>query len=142
MENKKIKGVSFVLYRPDKTILMQFRDEKSRLYPHTWCFPGGRCEGGEEPLNTVVRETREEYELKIEQNSCALILVQPHEVIADEIHYVFFCPIDAKQQPVLHEGKAMKWMGLEEIKSTPLGFGDDSIIPHLEEFLIARERFR
>lgn len=133
------KGTTFIIYRPDTTIiLMQFRDENSKLFPHMWCFPGGGCEEGEELLDTVIREAQEEYELELDKNSCKPFLTQPHPVIPDETEYVFFCPIDLEQQPVLHEGADMKWMTLEEIKSIALGFGDETIIPYLEKFIQER----
>lgn len=133
--NMQKKGTTFVILRPDNTILMQLRDEKSKLYPNMWCFPGGGCEKNEEPIDTVIREAKEEYELQLEKNVCRLLFVQPHPAIPNETEYTFIYRIDSKQQPKLKEGADMRWMTLDEIKLTPLGFGDETIIPKLEEFL-------
>ncbi len=136
MRHKRTKkGVTFIIYRPDKTILMQFRDEECRHYPNGWCFPGGECEENEKPIEVVIREAQEEYELKLDKNSCKLFLKQPHPAILNEIEYVFFCQINNDQKPILHEGADMKWMTFEEIKSTFLGFGDETIIPRLEKII-------
>jgi GrpB-like predicted nucleotidyltransferase (UPF0157 family)/8-oxo-dGTP pyrophosphatase MutT (NUDIX family) len=137
-ENMK-KGTTFVILRPDNTMLMQLRDDKSKLYPNMWCFPGGGCEENEEPIDTVIREAREEYELRLDKQSCKFLFVQPHPAFPGQTEYIFLCSIDSNQRPVLKEGADMKWMMLDEIKSTQLGFGDETIIPKLEEFLQARQ---
>lgn len=62
------KGTTFIICRPDNTMLMQLRDDKSKFYPNMWCFPGGGCEKNEEPIDTIIREAKEEYELQVEKN--------------------------------------------------------------------------
>jgi 8-oxo-dGTP pyrophosphatase MutT (NUDIX family) len=126
----KRKGVAFLIVRPDKKTLLQLRDGNSRKYKNLWCFPGGVCEEGEEYLDTVVREAKEEYELDIDKKDCTLLMTR----IADNQH-VFACRVDGKQEPVLHEGADMKWMSIDEIKNLAIGYNQGNIIPKLEEYL-------
>ncbi len=48
-------------------------------------------------------------------------------------NYVFICPIDHTQEPVLHEGADMKWMTLDEIKNIDIGFFQNDIVEMLEK---------
>ncbi len=127
------KSITFVLYRPDKTILMQLRDENCKHYPNKWCFPGGCCEKNEKPIDTVIREVKEEYGLKIDKSSRKLIFSGIHPAISNKISYVFLCFVSLDQQPVLNEGADMKWMTIKEIKSISLGFGQEVIISYIEK---------
>ena len=114
---------------------MQLRDESCKHYPGKWCFPGGRCEENERPINTVIREVKEEYGLKIDKSFCKLVFSGTHPVMSNEMSYVFLCFVNSDQQPVLNEGADMRWMTVREIKSISLGFGAESIIPYLEKII-------
>jgi 8-oxo-dGTP diphosphatase len=129
----RITGATFIIMRDFKEMLMQLRDNNSKRYPNTWCFPGGTIESGEDEIKTVIREIKEEYELDIEENNCT-------ELITYDLSYgvsakVFICKCDNNQNPILHEGADMKWMNLNEIKNIQLGFEQEKILPPLEKYL-------
>lgn len=136
------KGAMFIILRPDGTVLMQLRDAKSKFYPNMWCFPGGGCSGDEEPIDTVIREAKEEYGLNLEKSTCRFLM--EYQLLLPENYcptaYIFICPIDLEQEPILNEGVDMKWMKINEIKKIELGFEQKIIIPKLEEFLRFREK--
>ncbi len=50
----------------DKKILLAKRSATCKLFPHHWCFPGGRGEEGETPQEMTVREVKEEINLEFE----------------------------------------------------------------------------
>jgi len=129
----KITGVTFIIIRSSKEILMQLRDNNSKRYPNMWCFPGGTIENNEDAIDTVIRETQEEYELKINRQNCTELMV--YNLSYGSNAKVFVCTFNENQKLVLHEGADMKWMQLEEIKKLQLGFEQEKIIPKLEEFL-------
>lgn len=129
------KGTTFIIFRPNHTILMQLRDENSRLYPDMWCFPGGAADNGEDTIDTVIREAKEEFNLELEKESCKLIDVHLSVYDRSEMQYVYICEIASKQKPVLNEGAGMKWMTLSEIKKLKLGFGQNVVVPRLKNYL-------
>lgn len=141
MTKRMRKGTTFIIIRPDKTILMQLRDDKSKFYPRTWCFPGGLCDSGEDPIDAVIREAQEEYGLRLKKSNCTkLMKYKPKYYGKNLIDYVFICSIDSSQKPVLHEGVDMKWMTLKEIMAIDLGFEQKAYIPPMKDFL--RQKWR
>ncbi len=130
---KKITGVTFIIFRPSGEILMQLRDENSKRYKNTWCFPGGTPESGEELLTTAMREAKEEYEIEVKAENCKELMI--YDLSYGVSAKVFVCLVNQNQTPKLNEGLDMKWMKLEEIKSLQLGFEQEKIIPEIEKFL-------
>lgn len=135
--NKKIIAATFILLRHSGEMLMQLRDSKSKRYPNSWCFPGGTVEPNEEEVVTIVREVKEEYELDVRESDCKELMV--HDLSYGVSAKVFVCRVSDDQKPVLHEGAAMQWMKIDEIKKLQLGFEQEKIIPKLEGFLQAQE---
>lgn len=116
MKNK-VSAVTFIIIRPDGTVLMQKRDDgrgKKILYPNMWCFPGGIKEDNEDYMDCVIRKAEEEYNLKLKKKDCKLIHVYNHDETEND--HVFLCRIDRNQEPILREGSGMKWMKIKEIK--------------------------
>jgi len=141
-KEQKLAGVTFILARPNGEMLLQLRDEKSRYYPNTWCFPGEGAEGDEEPIQMVIRGVQEEYDIRVSKNACQFLTINHLPPIAQEIT-VFICKIDANQTPVMREGKEMRWMNIDEIEKIELGFEQNKFLPlvrrKLEEFLRLRQ---
>lgn len=123
-------GVIFILLRPDGTVLMQQRDERCRRYPHTWCFPGGGSEKGESFKQTAIREIKEEYNLEVEEGNLVILMSR---YLGRQKVYLYKVSQDVN--PVMAEGAAMKWMGIDEIKKLKLGFEQGNIVGKLEKYL-------
>lgn len=119
-------GVIFALIR-DKKILMQQRDEHCPKFPLMWCLPGGGSEEGESREETLLREVKEEYDIDLELSQCTHFMDYN-----DGADNVYICKINSNQEPRLGEGKAMKWMTIEEIEQLDLGFHQAGIIPVLK----------
>jgi 8-oxo-dGTP diphosphatase len=132
-------AVAVALYRSDGRILMQLRDDgrgKVIPYPNTWCFPGGSVEPNESLMECLIREMREEFEIKIHPDACHHLLIHKHDDTED---HMYACKITDGTRLVLHEGADMRWMTLEEIKRTPIAWGAAEILPTVEKFLDQRK---
>ncbi|MDB4978245.1 MAG: ADP-ribose pyrophosphatase [Candidatus Peribacteria bacterium] len=123
------RGVIFLLVK-EKKILMQLRDAQDKRFPNQWCFPGGRCDEGEEYIHTVIREIKEEFDVNVREEDCKLLLKR-----LGARNWVWLCTVP-EAKPVLHEGAAMQWMNLKEIQQIKLGFHQDDLLPFVEEILI------
>jgi len=116
MKNK-VSATTFIIVRPDKTILMQKRDDgrgKRIAYPNKWCFPGGSKEPNEDYLTCAVREAAEEFALVLKKENCKLIHTYSYD--NTENNHVFLCSVDQNQEPELREGAGMGWMTIHDIK--------------------------
>lgn len=133
------RGALFIIWdKKNGKFLLQQRDEQCRYYPHKWCFPGGHKKEGERPIDAALREVFSEYELKFTEQDFSPLLVhqQPH---APGTTQVFVAELPDTQTPVMHEGAAMEWRTLEEIKTLidtqQFGFGQEAFIDTLEEYV-------
>ncbi|MBI4114255.1 MAG: NUDIX domain-containing protein [Candidatus Niyogibacteria bacterium] len=144
MENNiQSKGATFIALRPDGTMLMQLRDENCKMYPGEWTFPGGACDGDEDPLTAAVREAKEEYDLQLDEHSGELLMQYEAPYNNNLVEYVYMFPVTYEQSPVLREGADMKWMDLDEIKHVQVGFHKKEIVvPKLEAFLLRRQELK
>ena len=79
--------VAIVDLRHAHTLMLARRDD-DRGYPSSRCFPGGRLEGREDPVEAVIRETLEETGLMI--SNLGHLGTQPSES-AHPRHYDVDC---------------------------------------------------
>lgn len=106
--------IPLVKYNNSLHILFEVRAKTLRTQPNEVCFPGGKIENDENPLNTAIRETCEEIgicEDKIKVISPLDIFVSPFNTIihpylvfiedinnmkinVEEVEEVFFVPLD------------------------------------------------
>ena len=125
-------AATVLLRRPNGDFLMQLRDDgrgKSIPYPNMWNFPGGAVEPNEDPLNAVIREIEEEFEIKVQLRDCKELWRYTHDHAA--IDHVFLCKVPANTTPILHEGAAWAWMTLDEIEKLKLGFDQGKIVAYI-----------
>ncbi len=77
-----------ILYDKERRILLQHRDENIRRLPGYWAFFGGGIKSGEDPEETIKRETLEELNYILRDPK--LIMVQKLEDKSQkELKYVF-----------------------------------------------------
>jgi 8-oxo-dGTP diphosphatase len=129
---KKAISATVLLQRPDGSILMQLRDDgggTSIPFPNMWNFPGGLVEPHEKPIDAAIRETAEEFEIRLNPTDCNEIWSYAHEHAAND--HIFLCKVPADTTPVLHEGAACAWMTLNEIAKLELGFEQAKIVAHI-----------
>ncbi len=125
-------GVIFALVRDNK-VLMQQRDAHSKTYPFSWCIPGGGSDDGEDYTDTLIREVTEEYSIDLTLDQCSFLMDYDN----GRANKVYVCRINPNQEPILHEGLAMKWMSIEEVEALELGFNQKGIVPVLKKALAA-----
>ena len=61
-----MKGSAVAILDDDSNMLLLLRSEKSRWMPKKWGLPGGKIESGETAEEAVIRETKEEASLNIQ----------------------------------------------------------------------------
>lgn len=53
-------------WRPEAALILTRRSAKLRNHPGQWAFPGGRLDAGEKPVQTALRELREEVDVHLD----------------------------------------------------------------------------
>ncbi len=53
-------------WRPEAALILTRRSAKLRNHPGQWAFPGGRLDAGEAPVQTALRELREEVDVHLD----------------------------------------------------------------------------
>lgn len=118
-----MRGVIFIITRPDKTFLLQLRDGNSKKFPWTWCFPGGASENNENPIETVIREVKEEYDIALDIENIKYLTQTP-----GKNNNVYICNVEQDCKPKLQEGADMKWVTIEELENIELGFNQKPLV--------------
>lgn len=112
------KGVNYIFVRQDKKILLQKRDNIEAIkFPGEYCFPGGHVEKGEDILETVIREIKEEVELDLKPGDLKHIFDNIHTW--GDVSAIFFCKFNYQPKIASNEG-TMEWKTIEEIKNIKL----------------------
>lgn len=139
MTNSSIDtGVVFILLKPSGKMLLQLRDGKARDFPNEWCFPGGtKDEEDKNYIETLLRETEEEYNISLKTENCELIFVYDIPGLVENNH-VYVCKISEDEKPTMNEGADMKWLTIEKIEKIELAFEQRVFIPKLKDFLRVR----
>lgn len=121
-----------LLQRPNGSFLMQLRDDGNGTpipFPNMWNFPGGAVAPNEIPIEAVIREMAEEFEISLDPSDCKEIWKYTHDHAASD--HIFFCKVSADTEAVLHEGAAYAWMMLSEIAELDLGFDQAKIVAYI-----------
>jgi len=129
-------GVTFILMKPTGEMLLQQRDDgrgKKIRYQNMWCFPGGECNHGEEPINAVIREIFEEYRLNVTKDHCYLIRTYEHDEMLD---MVFICMIPENSTPICMEGQSLAWKPMNEIKNFQLAWNQKVFLPDIDKYIL------
>ena len=115
MAEKMYCAVKALLRRGGKFLFVEYASE---LLEGVFDLPGGRIEKGEEPLDALVREVREETGFKVSVGKPVGIYWLAREGDGDQVTaFVFECsgepagtPVNTSQDPI----KAFHWLTLEE----------------------------
>ncbi|MCI8761160.1 MAG: NUDIX domain-containing protein [Clostridia bacterium] len=66
-------GTDVWIINSDNKILIQKRSENKKLEPNVWAMTGGSVMVGENSLETIVREAKEELDIEIDPNKLELV---------------------------------------------------------------------
>jgi 8-oxo-dGTP diphosphatase len=92
---RKATGSAVVITDPSGSVLLL-----RRAYPpFDWVLPGGNAEAGESPVDTALREVREETGLQIELDRMTGVYYQADHQAGEFIHFVFASAL-APGQPI------------------------------------------
>ena len=67
--------------------------------PHDWVLPGGNAEPGESPIETVLREVREELFVDVTPRALAGVYYQADHRAGEFLHFVFHCDVTDVNAP-------------------------------------------
>ncbi len=128
--NKDFDGAKLALISRGK-ILTLLRDAKPDIpFPDMWDLPGGGREGGETPIETALRETHEEFGIRVapdllQYHVCGTGFLNERKTIW------FFGAVDDGFNPETvrfgDEGQKWEMMDIRVFLNHPTG------IPHLQE---------
>jgi len=130
---KQQVGVMAAIIKNGKFLFVR-RHHKSKYEAGKWGFVGGGVEFGENPLDTLKREVKEEVGLEIYDTNLFNIYSNVFER-DDEIKHVililFVCRANSKKVKCGSDISEYKWLKLEDAKKLDLIKGNEIIINDL-----------
>ena len=121
-----------ILYDKERRILLQHRDENIRRLPGYWAFFGGGIKSGEDPEETIKRETLEELNYILRDPK--LIMVQKLEDKSQkELKYVFVEKYINKNILKLQEGQGMDWYRISDTGGLKMADYDRKILDYIKD---------
>ena len=124
------RGVIGILSRGDEYLMVRRADGVAK--PGCWCFPGGHVEPGETPRQAVGRELREELGIVVSPTrrlGAIRVLDSRHILVVWQVVHV-----SGDFQLALQEIADMRWVGLEQIRTTYPGLpSNDRVLDMLSD---------
>lgn len=116
----------------NECILIQKRPPHG-LMANLWEFPGGKLQAGESPEQALIREFREELELKIRVLDKITVIKHSYTRFRVTLH-VYWCALSPPdQEPVLHAASDFRWAAAQELDQYPFPAADCKLIHMLSE---------
>lgn len=132
MQDMDFLGTKIAVFLGDKLVVI-LRDDFSHIpFPNHWDFPGGGREGNESPLETGLRETKEELALTLTQKDIVWSRAYTSQTAPKTVTWFFVAKIDAaleKQIRLGDEGQCWTMMSVSEYLTHP------KRIPHFADRL-------
>lgn len=124
---KKIPGCLAVILTSRREIILQLRDDKPGIgWPGYWSLPGGGREPGETPMDTILREIKEET--GITPDTIEEATVAPYTPLKTSPH-VFLGTWDGEESElVLGEGQALRLIPLTQLP--------ERMPPHIRHYIL------
>jgi ADP-ribose pyrophosphatase len=134
------QSCGFVFYQNSKptasTVILNDKDEvlliKRAINPHLgkWDIPGGFLENGEEPIEGLKREAREELSLEIEPIELLTIVVDEYGYIKGDfftLNLFYKCRIISGEVKLDDENSDYGWFSKEKIPWNELAFKNTTL---------------
>ncbi|MFA6888381.1 MAG: NUDIX domain-containing protein [Candidatus Woesearchaeota archaeon] len=110
-------GVKAIIEQDNKILLIK-RSAKYKHLEAAWDIPGGRTEFGEDPIDGLRREIKEETNLELDE--IKQILDASTVFKNEEKHIVritYLCTVKETNVQLSHEHTDMQWVPKEELKN-------------------------
>ena len=127
-------SIQIWLYKKSGEVLIQKRIEKKETHPSLWDVSvAGHISFGENPLSSVIRESKEELGLSLEKEKIVFIQkhrqkdIHPNGIIDDEFNFVYGYLLSENQTKFTlqeNEVRAVKWIKITDFYR---GINDNSI---------------
>lgn len=132
--NQKFRLAVHTWIEKDNKFLIVRRSLSDSFMPGVWDTPGGSLNFGEDPKDALIRETKEESNLKIEIGQ----LLFCHNLVCNNSDHwfalVYQCQIIGQEKIILDptEHEEYRWVTYEELKQLPkVAFLEDFYINYL-----------
>lgn len=116
-------GIGAVIINRDRKFFLAQRGPKTRNERGKWETPGGGVRFGETMSRAVIREMREEYNIKVE--ILEQLLAKDHIILDEHQHWVavsYLCRLISGEPTILEKHKCSQigWFTLDEAEALPL----------------------
>lgn len=106
-----------IISNKNNEVLLQHRDNNAPTNPNKWGLWGGRIEGGETPLEAIVRELKEELDIDVDEESLTPFNTYKAQRFGDDWEgYVFHLQDGGDFKYNLQEGDDLKFISSEVAK--------------------------
>lgn len=121
------EGCQIILVDDSGAVLLQLRDAKDWIpFPDMWAVPGGMLEPGEEPLDCIVREVREELGIDLAPADVTFLGTTTRSY---GVEHTFTARLNAPAGSIaLTEGQRVEWFSPERVAATHLAYEDDDVL--------------
>lgn len=137
--NYEFKLAAHAWIQKNGKFLVVRRSATDSFMPLTWDTPGGSLDFGEDPIDAVIRESKEEAGLDVKVNK---LIYCHNQFYSDTGHHwfalVYECEIigDQTVNIDLSEHDEYRWVTLEELKDLPkIHFLEDFYINYLTKYV-------
>ncbi len=122
--------VGIGLIRRGETYLVR-RRPAGTVYAGYWEFPGGKCEPGESPAQTAVRECLEETGLAVVVDRLRRVIEHryPHGHV--RLHFFDCVPLDPGAEPAA--GSGCRWVQTAELGALRFPEANEPILEELKQ---------
>lgn len=122
--NKMIRVSLTVIFNNNHKILLLKRSENTNWCPNCWALVGGKIEKNESPEEGLLREVKEETQIKLVKYKLKKIIK-----FDNVLEYLYISKVDNDLVELNGEHSDYKWYSIDEIKTL------DNIVPELINYI-------
>lgn len=135
MEFQFDSSFGIIIYNGKLLLVLRDTKEKKPLLsdPNTWSFIGGGADTGEEPIETYLREVKEEINIELSETKFLFVFT-----LADRSKYVYYNELTDDQVKSLKlgtEGQKLSFFSFDEIDKIPLARTTQAFVKEHKELL-------
>ena len=113
-EKRFFVAMKGLIFYKDKFLIIK-RSEKAKGEFHYWEFPGGRMEFGETPLDTLIREIKEETDLKVKPKRPLSTWNFMRDEYTHLVGITYLCIAENSEVNLSFDHEGFSWITFQEI---------------------------